>query len=141
MSVNPQRSAIAAAIAVVIAALGAPSTLAVTLSGPSTTSQSLSGSDSLSITPGGTLSVSGDPAVDLSGATTGAGVTVTNQGIITSDDRAIDSDGPASAIHRVTTGLMSRSAVAHRGCAGTAWPAETPVARLPAAPSSIHRSG
>lgn len=102
MSVSPQRSAIAAAVAVVIAALGAPSTLAVTLSGPSTTSQSLSGSDSLSIAPSGTLSVSGDPAVDLSGATTGAGVTVTNQGLITSDDRAIDSDGAASAIHRVT---------------------------------------
>lgn len=102
MSVSPQQSAIAVAIAVVTAALGAASAQAVTLSGASTTPQSLSGSDSLSITPTGRLSVSGNPAVDLSGATTGAGVALTNQGTIISDDRAIDSDGAASAIHRIT---------------------------------------
>lgn len=61
-----------------------------------TAPQSVSGTDTGVVEEGGTLETDGDDAIVWDGPATGAGVVITNDGTISTTDRAIDTDGEVS---------------------------------------------
>lgn len=61
-----------------------------------TVPQSVSGTDTGLIEEGGTLETDDDDAIEWNGPATGAGVVITNDGTISTTDRAIDTDGEVS---------------------------------------------